>query len=580
MTTKFETHEHDVLIIGAGGAGLRAAIEALGQGASVGVVCKSLLGKAHTVMAEGGIAAAMANVDRADDWRTHFRDTMRGGKFLNHWRMAQLHAQEAPDRIRELEQWGALFDRTSDGQILQRAFGGHTYKRLCHVGDRTGLEMIRTLQDRGVSLGIDVYMECAVTRLLKVGDRVAGAFGYWREQGRFVVFKAKSVVLATGGIGKMYKVTSNSWEYTADGMALAYEAGAELKDMEFVQFHPTGMVWPPGVQGILVTEAVRGEGGILRNKLGERFMEKYDPKRMELSTRDVVARAIYTEVREGRGSEHGGAFLDISQKPAEYVKKKLPSMYHQFLELADVDITKGPMEVGPTCHYVMGGVRVDPETAAATIPGLYAAGEVAAGLHGANRLGGNSLSDLLVFGRRAGLAAAQHAKKVSPANIDQAQIDQAERDMLAPFQNGSGESPYQIHRDLQDTMQKLVGIFRNEGDLRQALDELAKLKERCTRMQVEGSRLFNPGWHLSYDLRFMLTISEAVTRSALARRESRGAHSRIDYPSLDTTWGQQNNIIASQRGAMTLRQEPVPAMPEELQRILAEEAEAVAGRGK
>jgi succinate dehydrogenase / fumarate reductase, flavoprotein subunit len=579
VTDKFETHEHDVLIIGAGGAGLRAAIEALGQGASVGVVCKSLLGKAHTVMAEGGIAAAMANVDRADDWRTHFRDTMRGGKFLNHWRMAQLHAQEAPDRIRELEQWGALFDRTADGQILQRAFGGHTYKRLCHVGDRTGLEMIRTLQDRGVSLGIDVYMECAVTRLLKDGDRVAGAFGYWREQGRFVVFKAKSVVLATGGIGKIYKVTSNSWEYTADGMALAYEAGAELKDMEFVQFHPTGMVWPPGVQGILVTEAVRGEGGILRNKNGERFMEKYDPKRMELSTRDVVARAIYTEVREGRGSEHGGAFLDISHKPAEYVKKKLPSMYHQFLELADVDITKGPMEVGPTCHYVMGGVRVDPETAAATIPGLYAAGEVAAGLHGANRLGGNSLSDLLVFGRRAGLAAAQYAKKIGQTNLDQGQIDAAEKEMLAPFQNGSGESPYQIHRDLQDTMQKLVGIFRNEGDLQQALQELEKLKERAKHMHVEGSRLFNPGWHLSYDLKSMLTIAEAVTRSALARRESRGAHSRIDYPSLDaTTWGQQNNIIAAQRGAMTLRQEPVPAMPEELKKLLAEEVEAASAR--
>jgi succinate dehydrogenase / fumarate reductase, flavoprotein subunit len=582
VTTKFETHEHDVLIIGAGGAGLRAAIEALAQGASVGVVCKSLLGKAHTVMAEGGIAAAMANVDRSDDWRTHFRDTMRGGKFLNHWRMAQLHAQEAPDRIRELEQWGALFDRTADGQILQRAFGGHTYKRLCHVGDRTGLEMIRTLQDRGVSLGIDVYMECAVTRLLKDGDRVAGAFGYWREQGRFVVFKAKSVVLATGGIGKIYKVTSNSWEYTADGMALAYEAGAELKDLEFVQFHPTGMVWPPGVQGLLVTEAVRGEGGLLRNKNGERFMEKYDPKRMELSTRDVVARAIYTEVREGRGSEHGGAFLDISHKPAEYVRKKLPSMYHQFLELADVDITKGPMEVGPTCHYVMGGVRVDPETAAATIPGLYAAGEVAAGLHGANRLGGNSLSDLLVFGRRAGLAAAQFAKKVGPSNIDQAQIDQAEREMLAPFQNGNGESPYQIHRDLQDTMQKLVGIFRNEGDLQQALQELDKLKERAKHMHVDGSRLFNPGWHLSYDLKSMLTISEAVTRSALARRESRGAHSRIDYPSLDATWGQQNNIISSQRGAMALRQEPVPGMPQELKQILAEEAEVstTAGRGK
>ena len=580
MTTKFETHEHDVLIIGAGGAGLRAAIEALAQGASVGVVCKSLLGKAHTVMAEGGIAAAMANVDHADDWRTHFRDTMRGGKFLNHWRMAQLHAQEAPDRIRELEQWGALFDRTSDGQILQRAFGGHTYKRLCHVGDRTGLEMIRTLQDRGVGLGIDVYMECAVTRLLKDGDRVAGAFGYWREQGRFVVFKAKSVVLATGGIGKIYKVTSNSWEYTADGMALAYEAGAELKDMEFVQFHPTGMVWPPGVQGILVTEAVRGEGGILRNKNGERFMEKYDPKRMELSTRDVVARAIYTEVREGRGSEHGGAFLDISQKPAEYVKKKLPSMYHQFLELADVDITKGPMEVGPTCHYVMGGVRVDPETAESTVSGLYAAGEVAAGLHGANRLGGNSLSDLLVFGRRAGMAAAQAAKKVRQATIDQAQIEEAEREMLAPFQNGNGESPYAIHRDLQETMQKLVGIFRVEGDLEQALQELEKFNKRARRMHVDGSRMFNPGWHLSYDLKSMLTISEAVTRSALARRESRGAHSRIDYPSLDATWGKQNNVIASQNGAMMLRQEPVPAMPEELQKLLADEAEAVAGKGK
>jgi succinate dehydrogenase / fumarate reductase, flavoprotein subunit len=571
VTTKFETHEHDVLIIGAGGAGLRAAIEALAQGASVGVVCKSLLGKAHTVMAEGGIAAAMANVDRADDWRTHFRDTMRGGKFLNHWRMAQLHAQEAPDRIRELEQWGALFDRTSDGQILQRAFGGHTYKRLCHVGDRTGLEMIRTLQDRGVSLGIDVYMECAVTRLLKDGNRVAGAFGYWREQGRFVVFKAKSVVLATGGLGKIYKVTSNSWEYTADGMELAYDAGAELKDMEFVQFHPTGMVWPPGVQGLLVTEAVRGEGGILRNKGGERFMEKYDPKRMELSTRDVVARAIYTEVREGRGSEHGGAFLDISHQPAEYVKKKLPSMYHQFLELADVDITKGPMEVGPTCHYMMGGVRVDPETAAATLPGLYAAGEVAAGLHGANRLGGNSLSDLLVFGRRAGLAAAQCAKKIAQPAIDSAQIEEAEREIVAPFQNGNGESPYQIHRDLQDTMQKLVGIFRNEEDLRQALNELEKLKERAKHACVEGSRLFNPGWHLARDLKSMLTISEAVTRSALARRESRGAHSRIDYPSLDTAWGQQNNIISLQRGAMALRQEPVPALPEEMQKILAED---------
>src|SRR5216683_2725850 len=419
---KYETHEHDVLIIGAGGAGLRAAIEALGQGVKVGVVCKSLLGKAHTVMAEGGIAAAIANVDKSDDWRTHFRDTMRGGKFLNNWRMAHIHAQESPDRVRELEQWGAVFDRTSDGEILQRAFGGHTFKRLCHVGDRTGLEMIRTLQDRGVHLGIDVYMECAITRLLKDGDRVRGAFGYWREHGRFVVFRAKSVILATGGIGKAWRITSNSWEYTGDGMALAYDAGAELLDMEFVQFHPTGMVWPPGVQGLLVTEAVRGEGGVLRNKDGERFMKRYDPEKLDLSTRDVVARAIYTEVKEGRGTEHGGAYLDISQMPADYVIRKLPSMYHQFLELADVDITKGPMEVGPTCHYMMGGVRVDAESAQSSIPGLFAAGESAAGLHGSNRLGGNSLSDLVVFGRRAGLAAAEYAKKVSAPSLGEGQI--------------------------------------------------------------------------------------------------------------------------------------------------------------
>src|SRR3989440_1389863 len=435
MNAEFETHEHDVLIIGAGGAGLRAAIEALAQGASVGIVCKSLLGKAHTVMAEGGIAAAMANVDRADDWRTHFRDTMRGGKFLNNWRMAQIHAQEAPERVSELEQWGALFDRTADGNILQRAFGGHSFKRLCHVGDRTGLEMIRTLQDRGVNLGIDVYMECAITRLLKDGERIAGAFGYWRENGRFVVFKAKSVVIATGGIGKAWRITSNSWEYTGDGMALAYDAGAELLDMEFVQFHPTGMVWPPGVQGILVTEAVRGEGGVLRNKDGERFMERYDPEKMELSTRDVVARAIYTEAKEGRGTEHGGAYLDISHKPAEYVKKKLPSMYHQFRELADVDITKGPMEVGPTCHYMMGGIRVDAETAQSNVPGLFAAGEAAAGLHGANRLGGNSLSDLLVFGRRAGFAAAEDAKQDDAATGDATQNDESPPEKIRPFRS-------------------------------------------------------------------------------------------------------------------------------------------------
>jgi succinate dehydrogenase / fumarate reductase flavoprotein subunit len=570
---EFETHDHDVLIIGAGGAGLRAALGALAQGAKVGVVCKSLLGKAHTVMAEGGIAAAMANVDSADDWRTHFRDTMRGGKFLNNWRMAQIHAQEAPERVRELEQWGALFDRTRDGEILQRAFGGHTFRRLCHVGDRTGLEMIRTLQDRGVQMGIDVYMECTVSRLLKDGDRIAGAFGYWREQGRFVVFRAKSIVIATGGIGKAYKITSNSWEYTGDGMALAYDAGAELLDMEFVQFHPTGMVWPPGVQGLLVTEAVRGEGGILRNKLGERFMEKYDPKRMELSTRDVVARSIYTEVREGRGTEHGGAFLDISHKPADYVKKKLPSMYHQFKELADVDITAGPMEVGPTCHYMMGGIRVEAETAQTSLPGLFAAGEAAAGLHGANRLGGNSLSDLLVFGRRAGSAAAEHAKTVQATSIDSGQVEEAARELLIPFERKKedGENPYTVHRDLQDVMQNLVGIFRTREDLTRAMEELEKLKARAGRLSVEGSRMFNPGWHLAQDLKSMLTVSEAVTRSALAREESRGAHSRIDYPSLDTNWGTKNNVIVREGNAMKLRQQPVPEMPGELKQLVADE---------
>jgi succinate dehydrogenase / fumarate reductase, flavoprotein subunit len=572
VNSRYEVHEHDVLIVGAGGAGLRAAIEALAQGVRVGVVCKSLLGKAHTVMAEGGIAAAMANVDTSDDWRAHFRDTMRGGKFLNNWRMAQLHAQEAPERVRELEQWGALFDRTESGDILQRAFGGHTYKRLCHVGDRTGLEMIRTLQDRGVHLGIDVYMECTITRLLKDGDRIAGAFGYWREQGRFVVFRAKSVIICSGGIGKAWKITSNSWEYTGDGMALAYDAGAELMDMEFVQFHPTGMVWPPGVQGILVTEAVRGEGGVLRNKNGERFMERYDPNKLELSTRDVVARSIYTEVREGRGTEHGGAFLDISHKPADYVKRKLPSMYHQFLELADVDITKGPMEVGPTCHYMMGGIRVDAETAQASIPGLFAAGEAAVGLHGANRLGGNSLSDLLVFGRRAGLAAAEHAKAGGLPTIDSSQIEEAAHQMLAPFERPEGDSPYAIHDDLQGTMQNLVGIFRDEQDLRRAISELDELKARAARMRVEGSRLFNPGWHLAWDLHNMLTVAEAVTRSALARRESRGAHSRIDCPGLDDAWGKKHNVVVKKHSTMTLMETPVAEMPDQLKQLMAEES--------
>ena len=571
MSERFETHEHDVLVIGAGGAGLRAAIEALAHSASVGVVSKSLLGKAHTVMAEGGIAAAMANVDSADGWRPHFRDTMRGGKLLNNWRMAQLHAQEAPERVRELEQWGALFDRTDDGRILQRAFGGHTFRRLCHVGDRTGLEMIRTLQDRGVHMGFDVYMECTIVRLLTDGGRCAGAIGYWRETGRFVVFKAKSVVMATGGIGKAWPITSNSWEYTGDGMALAYEAGAELMDMEFVQFHPTGMVWPPGVQGILVTEAVRGEGGILRNKNGERFMERYDPKRMELSTRDVVARSIYIEVKEGRGTEHGGAFLDISHKPADYVKKKLPSMYHQFKELADVDITKEPMEVGPTCHYMMGGIRVEAETAQSTLPGLFAAGEAAAGLHGANRLGGNSLSDLLVFGQRAGLAAAQHAKEVSAPRIDPAQIEQAEAEALRPFQREGGESSYAVHRDLQTTMQSLVGIFRTRDDVQKALGELGKLKERLSHSGVEGSRMFNPGWHMAIDMKSMLTVSEAVARSALVREESRGAHSRIDFPDLSAEWGTKNNIIWRDGNTMGLRQDTRPELPAELKQVLAED---------
>jgi succinate dehydrogenase / fumarate reductase flavoprotein subunit len=567
---KYETHELDVLIIGAGGAGLRASIEAMAHGAKVGVVTKALLGKAHTVMAEGGIAAAMANVDRDDDWRTHFRDTMRGGKFLNNWRMAQLHAQEAPDRVRELEQWGALFDRTDGGDILQRAFGGHTFKRLCHVGDRTGLEMLRTLQDRGVQLGVHVFMECCVTRLLRDGDRVAGAVAYWREQGRFVVFKAKAIVIATGGIGKAYRITSNSWDCTGDGMELAYDAGAELIDMEFVQFHPTGMVWPPGVQGLLVTEAVRGEGGILRNKLGERFMERYDPKRMELSTRDVVARAIYTEVKEGRGTEHGGAYLDISHKPAEYVKRKLPSMYHQFRELADVDITEGPMEVGPTCHYMMGGIHVDAETAAATVPGLYAAGEAAAGLHGANRLGGNSLSDLVVFGRRAGQSAAEYANGVAPPAVDQQKIEDATREMLAPFEGNGVEGPYEIHRDLEQLMHHYVGIFRVEADIKHGLAEIQKLKERVERVRVQGSRLFNPGWHLARDLKSMLTVSEATALSALARHESRGAHSRIDYPNVDEKWGKQNNIISRDGDTMKVRQSPIAEMPEELKELLAE----------
>ena len=596
---KLETHEHDVLVIGAGGAGLRAAIEASAQGASVALVCKSLLGKAHTVMAEGGIAAALAHVDPQDGWETHFRDTMKGGSFLNHWRMAQLHAQESPDRVRELEQWGALFDRTRDGRILQRAFGGHTWKRLAHVGDRTGLEMIRTLQDRGVHLGLDVYMECTLTRLFKDGGRIAGALGYWRASGEFVLFRAKAVVLATGGIGKAYLVTSNSWEYTGDGQALAFHAGAELIDMEFVQFHPTGMVWPPGVMGLLVTEGVRGEGGIMRNSQGERFMWRYLPEARrneyaadeaearrwveaavsgrqtedrrppELSTRDNVARAIYTEVREGRGTPHGGAFLDISYLPAERVMKKLPSMYHQFLELADVDITQQPMEVGPTTHYLMGGVRVDPDTAAATVPGLYAAGEAAAGLHGANRLGGNSLSDLVVFGRRAGLAAAQYARGLAATpRVADAEVEAEIRDLLAPLARGSGETPFEVHRALQACMDRYVGIFRTQADLERALGILGELRLRAAKARVEGGRVYNPGWHMSRDLQNMLTVSEAVTRSALLRKESRGAHSRLDFPNPDAALGKVNMCVSKAGEEMRVGPTPLPEMPAELKELL------------
>jgi succinate dehydrogenase / fumarate reductase flavoprotein subunit len=568
---KFETHTHDVIIIGAGGAGLRAAIEASAQGASVGLVCKSLLGKAHTVMAEGGVAAALANVDTNDDWKVHFHDTMHGGKMLNNWRMAQIHAQEAPDRVRELEHWGALFDRTKDGKIMQRAFGGHTWKRLAHVGDRTGLEMIRTLQDKGIHSGIDVYMECTITHLLKDGERISGAFGYWRESGRFVLFKSKAVVLATGGIGKSYKVTSNSWEYTGDGHSLAYDAGAELIDMEFVQFHPTGMVWPPSVKGLLVTEAVRGEGGLLTNRNGERFMEKYDPERMELSTRDVVARSIYIEVQEGRGTPHGGAYLDISHRGAEYVKKKLPSMYHQFMEFAEIDITKEPMEVFPTTHYMMGGVRVDADTTGSTVPGLFAAGEVAGGMHGANRLGGNSLSDLLVFGRRAGLGAAQYANELrdNALKIDDVDLEKAAQEMLRPFENAEGENPYTVHQALQEAMSSYVGVFRTKEKLAEGLEELQVLKDRASQMRIEGSRMYNPGWHLCKDLKSMLIVSEAIAKSAHQREESRGAHSRVDFPKYDNEkWANVNSVISKDNGTMKIGTSPLPQMPEELRKIV------------
>jgi succinate dehydrogenase / fumarate reductase flavoprotein subunit len=599
----FETCEHDVLVIGAGGAGLRAAIEASAAGVSVGLVCKSLLGKAHTVMAEGGIAAALANVDERDNWKVHFADTMRGGQYVNNWRMAELHAKEAPERVRELEAWGAVFDRTKDGRILQRNFGGHKYPRLAHVGDRTGLELIRTLQDHGIHQGIDVHMEHTVLALLKDGERMAGALAYERERGRFKVFRAKAVVLATGGIGRAYKITSNSWEYTGDGHSLAYHSGAELIDMEFVQFHPTGMVWPPSVMGILVTEGVRGEGGILLNKEGKRFMfgdipELYraqtadneeegwrycqgdkDARRPpELLTRDHVARCIVREIKEGRGSPHGGVLLDIawikSRMPnaAEHIKRKLPSMYHQFKQLADIDITREPMEVGPTTHYIMGGIRVNSDTQMSTVPGLFAAGECAAGINGANRLGGNSLSDIIVFGKRAGEFAANFAKENKAGAIDNSQVEAASRRALEPFERGAqGEGPYQVQHDLQEMMQDLVGIVRKEDEMNRALDGLQKLWQRASRVGVAGNREYNPGWHTALDLTNLLTVSEAITRSALERKESRGAHFRDDYQNKDAASGKINVVVRKgPDGAMQIRREPIPEMPVELKQIIEE----------
>jgi succinate dehydrogenase / fumarate reductase flavoprotein subunit len=600
---EYQTHEHDVLVIGAGGAGLRAAIEASAARVSVGLVCKSLLGKAHTVMAEGGIAAALANVDDRDSWKVHFADTMRGGQYVNNWRMAELHAKEAPDRVRELEAWGAVFDRTKDGRILQRNFGGHRYPRLAHVGDRTGLEMIRTLQDHGIHQGIDVHMECTIITLLKDGDRVVGAFGYERERGRFKLFRAKAVVLATGGVGRAYKITSNSWEYTGDGHTLAYDAGADLVDMEFVQFHPTGMIWPPSVRGILVTEAVRGEGGVLKNSEGRRFMfdeipenyraqtadneeegwrytqgDKAARRPPELLTRDHVSRCIVREVKAGRGSPHGGVFLDIAwikariPNGAEHIKKKLPSMYHQFKQLADLDITDEPMEIGPTTHYIMGGVRVNSDTQMSSVAGLFAAGECAAGINGANRLGGNSLSDIIVFGKRAGEFAAQYAKGQKGATIDERQVDEAARRTLEPFDRGtSGEGPYQVQYALQEMMQDLVGIVRNEYEMQRALEGLGPLRARANRVGVGGHREYNPGWHAALDLHSLLTVSEAITRTALERRESRGGHFREDYPDKDERFATLNFIVRKGGdGRMEVSPAPIPPMPDELKRIVEE----------
>ena len=597
MNDTVKRHEYDVVVIGAGGAGLRAAIEASAMGVRTALICKSLLGKAHTVMAEGGIAAALGNVWKEDNWKVHFRDTMRGGKLLNHWRMAQIHAQEAPDRVLELEEWGALFDRTKDGLILQRDFGGHRYARLAHVGDRTGLEMIRTLQDHAVHRGIDVFMEMTMFRLLTEDGRVSGAIGYDRQKGELALFHAKAVVLATGGVGKAWKVTTNSWEYTGDGFAMALEAGAELIDMEMTQFHPTGMVWPTSVRGLLVTEGVRGDGGTLKNANGERFMFKYIPEFFKAETadneaeadrwyedktnrrtpdllpRDEVARAINAEVKAGRGSPHGGVFLDIaSRRSAEYIKRRLPSMYHQFMQLAGVDITKEAMEIGPTLHYIMGGVRVDPDSTQSTVPGLFAAGEVAAGMHGANRLGGNSLSDLLVFGRRAGLYAAEYAKRLARMPLlDEQQVSRRSQEILAPLERRGGENPYALHAELTDTMQDLVGIIRTADELRQALTRIDSLRTRAARCAVASGRVYNPSWHLALDLRTMLLCSEAVTRSALLREESRGGHTRDDYPKPDPDWGKKNVVTRLRDGQVELRTASLPEAPSELRALLGEE---------
>ena len=592
-----------MLVIGAGGAGLRAAIEASAGGVKVGLLCKSLLGKAHTVMAEGGVAAALANVDDRDSWRVHFADTMRGGQYVNNWRMAELHAKEAPDRVRELEAWGALFDRTADGRILQRNFGGHKYPRLAHVGDRTGLEMIRTLQDHGIHRGLDVHMEFTVVSLLLDDGRIAGAVGYERERGRFKVFRARAVVLATGGIGRAYRITSNSWEGTGDGHALAYHAGADLIDMEFIQFHPTGMIWPPSVQGILVTEGVRGEGGVLRNSQGRRFMfddipdnyrnqtadnpeegwrytqgDKNARRPPELLTRDHVARCIMREVREGRGTPHGGVYLDISwikekiPNAPEYIRKKLPSMYHQFKELAGLDITTTPMEVGPTTHYVMGGIKVDADTQMSTIPGLFAAGECAAGINGANRLGGNSLSDLLVFGKRAGEYGAAFAKQHGATRIDEAQVEAATRRALEPFDRGNAaENPFKIQQDLQNLMQDLVGIVRDEREMQQALAGLQELSARAARAGVTGHREYNTGWHTAQDLGSLLAVSEAITRSAIERKESRGGHFRQDYPDKDPACATFNvSVRRGSDGAMQVLRVPLPPLPDELKQVIEE----------